>query len=364
MMFRRFTGKDSVVPRQESTFISDLAVIYLARYAEGTRPVMNFIESFERHSPGIAHDRVVIRKGFPSRKTALDQSLARAFPHSVSLSDDGFDIAAYAEAAAQLPHRRVVFLNTFSEIVADGWLRKLDSAFADTEVGIAGATGSYESPLSSMKHVQKGWWLFQNKGIPNPAGTLRLLQAIRRRLPKWLATKLMSIAISYFSARSSRANCDQTLDDRFETYWANQIGPGGALARLKDMKVFPNPHIRTNAFMIERKLFLDVLPDSIETKNDSYLFENGPDGLTQQILRRGMKAVVVGANGRVYAMEEWGDSGTFRLGDQHNLLVKDNQTRAFQNMTAAERRAFTSMTWGDDRSPRQLAGPGRVQSSS
>ncbi len=318
---------------------------------------MNFIESLERRSPGIAHDRVVIRKGFPSGKTALDQSLARAFPHSVSLSDDGFDIAAYADAAAQLPHRRVVFLNTFSEIAADGWLRKLDSAFADTEVGIAGATGSYESPLSSMKHVQKGWWLLQSKGIPNPAGALRLLQAIRRRLPKWLATKLVSLVVSYFSARSSRANCDQALDDRFEAYWANQIGPGGALARLKDMKVFPNPHIRTNAFMIERKLFLNVLPDSLETKNDSYLFESGPDGLTQQILLRGLKVVVVGANGRVYAMEEWGDSGTFRLGDQHNLLVKDNQTRAFQNMSAAEKRAFTTMTWGDGRS-RQMAGSG------
>lgn len=351
------------MPRQGSTFISDLAVVYLARYAEGTTPVMNFIVSFERHSPGIAHDLVVIKKGFPSRKTALDQCLARAFPHSVSLSDDGFDIAAYAEAAAQLPHRRVVFLNTFSEITTDGWLRKLDSAFADKEVGIAGATGSYESPLSSMKHVQKGWWLFQNKGIPNSAGTLRLLQAIRRRLPKRLATKLMSLAISYFSARSSRA-CDQTLDDRFETYWANQIAPGGTLERLKDMKLFPNPHIRTNAFMIERKLFLDVLPDSIETKNDSYFFESGPDGLTQQILRRGMKAVVVGANGRVYAMEEWGHSGTFRLGDQHNLLVKDNQSRAFQNMSAAERRAFTTMTWGDHRRPSQLADPDRMQQSS
>jgi hypothetical protein len=282
----------------------------------------------------------------------------RAFPHSISVSDDGFDINAYDKAAVQLPHRHVVFLNTFSEIAADNWLRKLHSAFADPEVGIAGATGSYESPLSSMKHVQKGLWLFQNGGIPKPASTRRFLRAIRRRLPKRLATRLVATAISYFAARSSGANYDRTRDDRFETYWANEIGPGGALARLKDMTAFPNPHIRTNAFMIGRELFLDALPDSIDTKNDSYLFENGPDGLTQRIVRRGLKVVVVGADGRVYAMDEWPESGTFRLGDQRNLLVKDNQTRAFQNMNAAGRRAFTTMTWGDDRGSLPLAGPG------
>ena len=65
--------------------------------------------------------------------------------------------------------------------------------------------------------------------------------------------------------------------------------------------------------------------------------------------------MVVGVDGRVYAMDE---SGTFRLENQCNLLVKDNQTPAFQNMNAAGRRAFTTMTWGDDRGSLPLAGPG------
>jgi hypothetical protein len=349
------------VPGQASTFTSDLAVVYLARHAEGKGPVTNFIESFERHPPGIAHDCVVVRKGFPPGEATLDKVLKRAFPHSISVSDDGFDISAYAKAAAQLPHTHLVFLNTFSEITSDNWLRKLHSAFADSAVGIAGATGSYESPLSSMKRVQKGWWLFQHAGIPMPVGTLRLFRAIRTRLPKWLATGLAAAAISYFAARSSRANDERTPDDEFEAYWAHEIGPDGALARLKDMTPFPNPHVRTNAFMIERKVFLDVLPDSIETKNDSYLFENGPDGLTQRILRRGLKAVIVGADGRVYAMDKWAESGTFRIENQRNLLVKDNQTRAFQNMNAAGQRAFTAMTWGDDQSSRPLLGSQTVE---
>ncbi|WP_247474516.1 hypothetical protein [Bradyrhizobium sp. 30] len=333
------------MPSQASTFSSDLAVVYLARHAEGKGPVTNFIESFERHPPGIAHDCVVIRKGFPPGESTLDKVLKRAFPHSISVSDDGFDINAYAKAAAQLPHTHLVFLNTFSEISSDNWLRKMHSAFADPSVGIAGATGSYESLLSSMKHVQKGWWLFQNEGIPKPAGLRLLSRAIRTRLPKRVAIKLVATAISYFAVRSSR---HPALDDKFEAYWANEIRPGGELSHLNDMAPFPNPHIRTNAFMIERQIFLDSLPETIETKNDSYLFESGPDGLTQRILRRGLRTVVVGADGRAYSIDEWPKSGTFRLEDQRNLLVGDNQTRAFQKMNAAGQRAFMRMTWGDN----------------
>src|SRR3954470_22257493 len=100
--------KDNVVPAPGSRFNTDLAVIYLARHAEGTRPVKKFIESFERHSPGIEHDCVVIRKGFPPGEPGLDRLLKRAFPNFISVSDGGFDISAYAKAAAQLPHKHVV----------------------------------------------------------------------------------------------------------------------------------------------------------------------------------------------------------------------------------------------------------------
>jgi hypothetical protein len=101
--------------------------------------------------------------------------------------------------------------------------------------------------------------------------------------------------------------------------------------------------------MMERQIFVDTLPSLIETKNDSYLFESGPDSLTQQVLRRGLRVVVVGKDGSIYEMDQWAESGTFRLGSQHNLLVKDNQTRAFEAMNVAEQSAFATMAWGEER---------------
>jgi hypothetical protein len=337
-----------------SRFTSELAVVYLARFAEGPKAVATFIASYQWHRAGLAHDSVVIRKGFPGRKTAQDEIIGPVFPNAISISDHGFDINAYAEAAAQLPHKYVVFLNTFSEIVSDDWLMKLRSALSDPAVGIAGATGSYESLRDSMKRVNRGWWQLQIPVFPKPTGVRRVFKAVMKFLPKRFAQRVKNTIISYLAARTAKPSHDRTQDIEFESYWDGEIRLGGTYEFLSQIPEFPNAHIRTNAFAIERLTFLDTLPFSIVTKVDSYLYENGPDSLTQKILRRGQKAVVVGRDGRSYDIDQWSKSGTFRLGSQHNLLVRDNQTRAYDEMNTASKHAYAAMTWGDDQYPSAL----------
>jgi hypothetical protein len=333
---------------------NDLAIVYLARFAEGPRPVEAFIASCRQYEAGIAHDRVVIRKGFPDKDTAQDKALTPFFATSISVPDDGYDITAYAEAARQLPHRHLVFLNTFSEIRSDNWLLKLRSAFDDPSVGIAGASGSYESLHSSMKRLRKGMFLSQHTLVPAQAGLRRAFHFVRRLLPKEIAKRLVAKLISYFAVRAARPQRGPSRDGEFEAYWAAETSAGGMYDYLSTIPPFPNPHIRTNAFLIERQTFLDTLPPSVTTKQDSYLFESGPDGLTQQVLRRGKSVVIVGRNGQIYGVDRWAESGTFRLGSQSNLLVHDNQTRAFDDLNSEEKRAFAEMTWGEA----ERAGPG------
>lgn len=329
------------------TFTSDVAVVYLVRFAEGRKPVATFITSYLRHPAGLAHDFVVIKKGFRPGRTKLDKILDPLHPHAIAVSDDGFDISAYAYAAAHLPHRHVVFLNTFSEIVSDHWLQKLHTALQDPTIGAAGATGSYESLRSSMKRFNKGWWLFENRISPAPTGLRSAMRFVRKLLPRRLGNDIATKVISYFVASAKKPNYDRSLDDRFESFWEQGIRPGGAFEYLSAMPAFPNPHIRSNAFMIERSLFLDMVPRKIQDKKASYLFESGPDGLTQQILRRGQKVVVVGADGARYDMDQWVNSGTFRQGDQYNLLIRDNQTRSFDSMSRSDKAALAAMTWGE-----------------
>jgi hypothetical protein len=332
---------------QQPTINNDLAIVYLARFTEGPKPMAAFVESCRRHDAGIAHDRVVVRKGFSGANTAQDKIVGPFFATAISVSDDGFDITAYAEAAAQLPHKYLVFLNTFSEIRSDDWLLKLRSAFDDPIVGIAGATGSYESLYSSMKRFRRGMFLTQKQLLGSQqAGLRRAFQIFRRALPKQISKRLVAKIISHFAVRATRAERGPGTDHAFESVWVQETQPGGIYDYLNGIPEYPNPHIRTNAFMMERQVFLEALPQSITTKKESYLFESGPAGLTQQVLRRGKTVMVVGCDGQAYGVDEWANSGTFRQGDQGNLLVHDNQTRAFEDLNSEEKRAFAEMTWG------------------
>lgn len=47
-----------------------IAVVYLATFAEGVAPVRKFIDSYKRRRGGIAHDLVIVWKGFPNNDSA------------------------------------------------------------------------------------------------------------------------------------------------------------------------------------------------------------------------------------------------------------------------------------------------------
>jgi hypothetical protein len=111
---------------------------------------------------------------------------------------------------------------------------------------------------------------------------------------------------------------------------------------------FPNVHIRSNAFMLDREVAFALLSDlKISDKIDAYFAESGPNGFTRKIFEMGRMAVVVGCNGRGYHPTAWHLSETFRQGTQSNLLVHDNVTRAFENLPFHEKRAAAASAWGD-----------------
>ncbi|MCA0246932.1 MAG: hypothetical protein LCH93_09975 [Proteobacteria bacterium] len=111
---------------------------------------------------------------------------------------------------------------------------------------------------------------------------------------------------------------------------------------------FPNPHLRSNAFMIRRDHLLAIRPDvPFSTKLDAHLFEHGTNSLTRLTLALGLKALVVGRNGRGYEPVWWPLSQTFRQGEQANLLVADNQTMAFETAPIADKRVLFRLAWGN-----------------
>jgi hypothetical protein len=165
----------------------------------------------------------------------------------------------------------LLFLNSSSELLDEGWLAKPLVHLQRPEVGIVGATGSYEGSASSL-----------------PA----------------------------------------------------------RLMRRRPLVPFPNPHIRTNAFMLGRSLALDLDWTGATSKAGAWQIENGPQGLTRQVQQRGLEALVVGRDGIGYPVDRWREADVFRTGRQANLLVGDNRTRDFAEAKPAWRSKLTRLAWG------------------
>lgn len=107
-------------------------------------------------------------------------------------------------------------------------------------------------------------------------------------------------------------------------------------------------HLRTNAFLINRKTFLALERGRLRTKIDNNYFEAGPNGMTRQLLAMGGKVVVVGRDGRCWLPEEWPQSRTFFSGQQENLLIADNQTQIYEGARLYERRNLARHACGDE----------------
>lgn len=129
-----------------------------------------------------------------------------------------------------------------------------------------------------------------------------------------------------------------------------EAAPARLLARLLgrgSAAPFPNPHVRTNAFMLEADLARTLEWGNARTKWAAWEVENGRSSLTRQVLERGLEPLVVGRDGHGYPITRWREADVFRTGRQANLLVADNRTRQFAEGDQELRRTLAALAWGD-----------------
>lgn len=279
--------------------MTEIGVVHLVRRQNGLAPFRAFLHSYRAHPAGSAHDLVIVFKGFtpPDDELPDYQALLGDLPHrALFMLDDGFDIGAYLSAARQLEQHYLCFLNSFSVLLADDWLAKLYRHVQRPGVGVVGATGSFESAFS---------------------GYVRAGRAEIRTTAGWR----MRVADEFYRVRH--------------------------LLRLwRDFSPFPNYHLRTNAFMLPRRLMLQLRVGALARKREVEQFESGRHGLTRQLSAMRLDALVVGRDGRAYAKEEWPASGTFRSDEQRNLLVADNRTRQYIESAPAFKQLLAEVAWG------------------
>jgi hypothetical protein len=145
-------------------------VVHLVWGPLGTAPFASFLDSYRRHSAGEEHRLVVLYNGFAAGDDRAPwSSLLGVLPHEELLcATPLIDLAAYRFAIEQLAAGTVCFLNSYTQIEADGWLAKLTASLEPAEVGLVGAGGSFESARAAAPRLLApliGWGF---PGFPNP----------------------------------------------------------------------------------------------------------------------------------------------------------------------------------------------------
>lgn len=249
------------------------------------------------------------------------------------------DIAAYAYAADRLEHRRLCFLNSYSTVLAPGWLAKLDRALDQPRAGLVGATGSWASLHSAVLNAFL---------LPNPYRRVVPARRIARE-------QMREIELELDAARAPEGAAPPSAEPPRRTVSGSVLSTLRSFRPMPEQLLrfapFPAYHVRTNAFMLDRATFAKLHMRPLTRKMDAYLLESGRASFTSQIQNMGLRTLVVARDGAFYDHPEWYAGETFWRGEQQGLLVADNQTRSYANGSYDRRRLLSAFAWGPESAP-------------
>jgi hypothetical protein len=280
---------ETSIPRLLSGLVT---VVFLARGGENAgKSCADFFASYKAWDSGVRHSLMVLMKGWhdPVSASEVARKASQNDAQTVELPDDGFDFGAYFRAIEQVRTEWVCFLNTNSRIAADKWLSKLLEAAQLPGVGAAGSTASWESSFSNAINA------FRDSG----------------NRPLWKRARTLVHSAIYY-------------------------------------RPFPNPHLRSNAFVARTSLFREFAQKrSIPAnKRQAYLLESGRKSFSAYLLRRGYELMVVNSEGTPFRWRDWRASGTFRSTSPCAVLVQDNQTIAFEAADDCNQALLRYISWG------------------
>jgi hypothetical protein len=276
-----------------------ICVVYLCWLPYGIELLEEFIGSYKKFHSGYEHELVVLFNGLKEpgetekhRLFLKNENVTAQFFHY----NTGHDLEAYHWVAEKLSCDYILFLNSYSRLLADDWLEKfVQVPVSKPKVKLVGATGSWQSLYSRV---------FENNSW------------------KWTSKASMSENITKYK-----------LMVKAFFLWRWYFSP------------FPNPHIRTNGFFISRDVFLAINYKNPVKKFDAYRIESGRNSITNQTIRLGYEVAVVDRFGLSYTKEEWKMAKVFWSYGQENLLISDNQTRMYEQGSKEMKSKLSYSAW-------------------
>ena len=185
-----------------------IGVVYLAYIPYGVSYFENFLQSYNRHPANHEHDLIIVFKGHAASddlQPFLDCINSFKLKFEKLFSTASYDIGTYFSVAQTLTQDYLLFFNSQSVIQADNWLEYYCQNVNKSMVGAVSSTGSGSTS-------QFSYWLGSKKPIPD-------------HIPMYLHIPYYIVMFAY---------------------------------RFINHRVYRGPHLRTNAFMISRRLFISL----------------------------------------------------------------------------------------------------------
>src|SRR5688500_6999125 len=121
-----------------------------------------FADAYLRYQAGKDHELFLVFNGVndPAEiKPYLDYAALHNMPLQHFIMEKGQDLETYFIAARKLGHDLVLFLNSYSEVLAENWLLKMAAPFDKEETGLVAATATCQSYISAI--LQKNTWKYE-----------------------------------------------------------------------------------------------------------------------------------------------------------------------------------------------------------
>lgn len=238
---------------------------------------------------------------------------------------DGF-LASRRDCSAGIEHRFAVILNGFDR-VSTARLREVERLLAGVEFE------RVQTPSAVLDLAA-----YRQAADELDARRLCFLNSYSRPLlDGWLALLDRALSDTNVGLVGSGGSCESAYSAA--PFWLRR-------RRRRDFPPFPNPHLRSNGFMLERELLLELDWTASRSKAQAWALESGKRSLSRQVWERGLDVRVVGRDGVSYPSGRWRESATFRSGGQRNLLIADNRTCQYEQADAAMQVTLEQMAWG------------------
>jgi len=260
------------------------------KFAEDINCLNKFYFSYSSHRAGVAHKLFILIKGPMADKSI--KIIRKVVPLNVSIiktKDEGYDLGSYAEFARYRANSHIFFLNQHSIILKRNWLKIFHDTMKKSKAEVVASTASFSS-------LKKPYYSKQKSFINNI---------------------IYNIISGY---------------------------------KFINFPIYPNPHIRTNAFLVKTSTWLQYF-NAVEIKNkhDVYQVESGENSFYNFLLKKKKKFAITRSDGKyVESYLKWKNFIPFRNSLQKSkLIISDNHTRFYQTSSIEKKNILEKESWRD-----------------